>query len=99
MTINELRDELDKLQAWVGGDGASPVTVNGFSLEPCGKIEGGCAAFTTGEPVACWTEDKVARILEEAEEDANAIRNNARDDARAKLENLRCELQEIKNEL
>lgn len=77
MTIDETLEELEKLRAWRGGDGATPVYADGFQIIH-GKIDQGRAVLVTNSVEAQETAEK---IEEGAQERALTMLSNAEDEA------------------
>lgn len=93
MTIDETIEELEKCRAWRGGDGSTPVMVNGYSLDPWVKIDEGKASFTTDEPMASYAEDRIDKLMAQAEDDAELIRSEALNELNGKIDELKRTIQ------
>jgi hypothetical protein len=83
MTINEMRDELDKLQSWRGGDGNTPVHIgaNDSIWEITdGQIDNGCAVFYMDDGGKLdSTQEALDSKLNEADDDIDKMKSRAAD--------------------
>lgn len=77
MNLDELIEECQKLKAWRGGDGHTPVQADGFEIA-YGEIDQGRAVLVTDSSESHETAEK---IKEEAQERADCMISDVKEDA------------------